>query len=297
MSLRLEMLQVARVAPKALEDASDLVRDFLLSQQHPDGGFCDRDGESDLYYTVFGLNALAAFQVEPDMNAVEKFLLKFEEGEGLDLVHLSCLCRCWGTLGQKRMPKGLRKVLLNQLEAFRKPCGGWDNNPEREHGTAYGSFLALGAYQDLGKLPPKPFRILQSLKHLETPDHAWNNHPNLPVGSTNPTAGAVVLLNNLHLPINAEVGKWVKKQLHPQGGFVAVPGAPMPDLLTTATALHALAALEVRLTEEQTERCLDFIDTLWNATGGFHGNWTDDYLDCEYTFYGLLALGHLSLDG
>ena len=154
------------------------------------------------------------------------------------------------------MPKGLRKALLQRLENFRKPCGGWDNNPNREHGTAYGSFLALGAYQDLGKLPPKPLRILQSLKHLETPDHAWNNHPNLPVGSTNPTAGAVVLLNNLHLPINTEVGHWLRAQLHPQGGFVAVPGAPMPDLLTTATALHALAALEVRLTEEQTERCL-----------------------------------------
>ncbi len=109
------------------------------------------------------------------------------------------------------------------------------------------------------------------------------------------SAGAVVLLNNLHLPINPEVCRWLRDRLHPQGGFVAVPGAPMPDLLTTATALHALAALEVRLTEEQTERCLDFIDTLWNATGGFHGNWTDDYLDCEYTFYGLLALGHLSL--
>jgi hypothetical protein len=231
------------------------------------------------------------------MAAVENFLLTHGDGEGLDLVHLSCLARCWGTVGQDRMPKGLRKALLQRLEAFRKPCGGWDNNPDREHGTAYGSFLALGAYQDLGKLPPKTLRILQSLKHLETPDHAWNNHPNLPIGSTNPTAGAVVLLNNLHLPINAEVGQWLRAQLHPQGGFVAVPGAPMPDLLTTATALHALAALEVRLTEEQTERCLDFIDTLWNATGGFHGNWTDDYLDCEYTFYGLLALGHLSLNG
>ena len=153
----------------------------------------------------------------------------------------------------------------------------------------------MGAYQDLGKLPPKPLRILQSLKHLETPDHAWNNHPNLPTGSTNPTAGAVVLLNNLHLPINDEVGNWLRNQLHPQGGFVAVPGAPMPDLLTTATALHALAALEVHLSEEETERCLDFVDTLWDANGGFHGNWTDDYLDCEYTFYGLLALGHLSL--
>jgi hypothetical protein len=193
------------------------------------------------------------------------------------------------------MPKGLRKALLGRLENFRKPCGGWDNNQQREHGTAYGSFLALGAYQDMGKLPPKPLRILQSLKKLETPDHAWNNHPNLPTGSTNPTAGAVVLLNNLHLPINAEVGQWLRARLHAQGGFVAVPDAPIPDLLSTATALHALAALDVRLTEEQTESCLDFVDSLWDATGGFHGHWSDDYLDCEYTFYGLLALGHLSL--
>jgi len=295
MSLRLEMLQVGRMAPKILGESADLVHSFLLSQQNPDGGFQDRDGESDLYYTVFGMDALAVFHAEPDMDAVESFLLKYEEGEGLDLVHLSCLCRCWGTLGKDRMPKGLRKVLLARLEAFRKSCGGWDNNSEREHGTAYGSFLALGAYQDLDKLPPKPLRILQSLKHLETPDHAWNNHPNLPTGSANPTAGAVVLLNNLHLPINDEVGSWLKNQLHPQGGFMAVPGAPMPDLLTTATTLHALAALEVRLTEEETERCLDFVDTLWDAEGGFHGNWTDDYLDCEYTFYGLLALGHLSV--
>ena len=295
MSLRLEMLQVARVAPKVLGDASELVQDFLLAQQNADGGFKDREGKSDLYYTVFGLDALAALDSPVDLDGVESYLMSFAEGEGLDLVHLSCLTRCWGTIGRDRMPKNLRATLLKRLEDFRKPCGGWDNNPKREHGTAYGSFLALGAYQDMGKLPPKPLRILQSLKQLETPDHAWNNHPNLPIGSTNPTAGAVVLLNNLHLPINAEVGQWLRSQLHAQGGFVAVPDAPMPDLLSTATALHALAALEIRLNDGETERCLDFVDSLWDATGGFHGHWSDDYVDCEYTFYGLLALGHLSL--
>ena len=260
MSLRLEMLQVARVAPKVLGDASELVQDFLGNQQNPDGGFKDREGKSDLYYSVFGMDALAVFQKEPDLNAVEKFLQSFGEGEGLDLVHLSCLIRCWGTIGRDRMPKDLRAALLKRLEDFRKPCGGWDNSTERDHGTAYGSFLALGAYQDMGKLPPKPLRILQSLKQLETPDNAWNNHPNLPIGSTNPTAGAVVLLNNLHLPINAEVGQWLRSRLHTQGGFVAVPDAPMPDLLSTATTLHALAALEVRLNKEETERCFDFVD-------------------------------------
>jgi hypothetical protein len=40
---------------------------------------------------------------------------------------------------------------------------------------------------------------------------------------------------------------------------------------------------------------MDFLDTLWDAQGGFHGHWADDFLDPEYTFYGLLALGHLSL--
>ena len=74
-----------------------------------------------------------------------------------------------------------------------------------------------------------------------------------------------------------------------------MPNAPMPDLLSTATALHALACLERDLPASIRERCLDFIDTLWNAEGGFHGHWADDHLDAEYTFYGLLALGHLSV--
>jgi hypothetical protein len=69
----------------------------------------------------------------------------------------------------------------------------------------------------------------------------------------------------------------------------------MPDLLSTATALHALACIGMALPKSQCELCLDFIDTLWNADGGFHGHWADDHLDSEYTFYGLLALGHLSL--
>jgi hypothetical protein len=43
------------------------------------------------------------------------------------------------------------------------------------------------------------------------------------------------------------------------------------------------------------EPCLDFIDSLWTNEGAFHGNWADDHVDCEYTFYGLLALGHLAV--
>ena len=43
------MVQVARLAPKLLESSTSLVVDFFHSQRQPDGGFCDRDGRSDLY--------------------------------------------------------------------------------------------------------------------------------------------------------------------------------------------------------------------------------------------------------
>jgi prenyltransferase beta subunit len=88
--------------------------------------------------------------------------------------------------------------------------------------------------------------------------------------------------------------EWLLARQHPSGGFLASPTAPLPDLLSTATTLHALARLECELSGEARERCLDFVDSLWNAAGGFHGHWADDHLDAEYTFYGLLALGHLA---
>ena len=43
------------------------------------------------------------------------------------------------------------------------------------------------------------------------------------------------------------------------------------------------------------ESCLVFIDSLSTNSGAFYGNWMDDTQDCEYTYYGLLSLGHLSL--
>jgi hypothetical protein len=137
--------------------------------------------------------------------------------------------------------------------------------------------------------------LIRSLKRLETADHAWSNRPDQPIGNLNATAGAVTLITHLGFPVNAAVGDWLLAQASPHGGFLALPGAPLPDLLSTATALHALACLERRVPSKVHEGCLDFIDTLWSADGGFHGHWADDFLDPEYTFYGLLALGHLSL--
>jgi prenyltransferase beta subunit len=294
-SLRLEMLQVARVAPKSLGDAAPLVRDFLLRQLDESGGGRDRDGRPDLYYTIFVLAGLEALQCDLPAARVGPWLRTFGEGDGLDFVHLGALARCWSAIGADRMPAGLADAILARIETFRSRDGGYDADPDATHGNAYGCFVALGAYQDLARPQPDPLRMVQCLKFLETPDGAWANARGLPAGSTNATAAAVTLLHQLGMPVNAAVGDWLLAQTHPGGGFLAMPQAPLPDLLSTATTLHALACLERPLPSAIRERCMDFLDTLWSAEGGFHGHWADDHLDAEYTFYGLLALGHLSL--
>jgi hypothetical protein len=293
MSLRLQLLQVARLAPRLLGDSVDLVRAFTAKQFNEAGAAGDRGGKPDLYYTIFALACAQALDVPVPTDRTRAWLATFGDGATLDFVHSGALARCWAATGGAS--RETRSALLARLEQFRQPDGGYHSNPRAGFGTAYDAFVALGAYEDLGAKPPRVLELIRSLKRLETDDHAWSNAPGQTVGSLNATAGAVTLITHLGFPVNSAVGDWLLAQAHPEGGFRAVPGAPIPDLLSTATALHALACMDRRIPSEVQEGCLDFIDTLWSAEGGFHGHWADDHLDAEYTYYGLLALGHLSV--
>lgn len=293
MSLRLQLLQVARLAPRLLADSTDLVRDFYARQFNEQGAARDRAGKPDLYYTIFALAGAQTLDAAIPTERTRAWLEGFGTGQSLDFVHLGALARCWAAIGGAAPER--TSAILSRLEKFRQADGGYNSNPAAGFGTAYDAFVALGAYEDLGAKPPDILPLIRSLKRLETNDHAWTNLPGQKTGSLNPTAAAVTLIHHLGFPVNSAVGDWLLAQEHPQGGFVAAPGAPIPDLLSTSTALHALACLERRVPSEVHERCLDLIDTLWDAEGGFHGHWADDDLDAEYTFYGLLALGHLSL--
>ena len=291
MSLRLEMLQVARLARKVLDDeACGLIESFIRSQARPDGGFADRGGKSDLYYTVFALDGLAALQVPLPLDAVRPFLLGYGIGESLDFVHRCCLARLWGWFPPPDRPDGL----LDGLEAWRSRDGGYHQRKHSAQGSAYGAMLAGAAYLDWGMRPPRALKLAWSLRRLRTPDGAWANEPGLRDGSTTATAAAVVFYRQSHLTPPAELGRWLLAQQHPAGGFKAFPGAPMPDLLSTAVALHALDGMQADFSASR-DALLDFVDTLWSAEGGFFGHWADESLDLEYTYYGLLALGHLAV--
>jgi hypothetical protein len=288
------MLQVARLAPQLLGESADAVAAFLRSQQNPDGGFKDRAGQSDLYYTVFGLDGLLALRADLPVGAVLAYLQKFGDGAGLDFVHLGCLARCRASLPPAMREEIPGDGILARIEAHRSADGGYGPVPGSADGTIYGCFVATGAYQDLGQSMPEPLRMLACLENLKAEDGGYANQRDLPLGLTPSTAAAVTLLRHLGQLVPPSVGEWLLARCRPEGGFFATPIAPLPDLLSTATAIHALASMHVPL-DSIREPCLDFLDTLWTNRGAFHGTWADDVLDCEYTYYALLALGHLSL--
>jgi prenyltransferase beta subunit len=287
------MLQVARLSPKQLGDSSKLVENFLRSQLRSDGAFANRSGDADLYYTVFGLEGLIALGAEAPAQSVSTYLRSFGKGDGLDLVHLSCLIRCWSNLSRTSIPLDA-DALQARIESFRSQDGGYNTVPDEPEGTAYGCFMAAAAYQDLRREMPDPAGLGRCLQSLKSDDGGYSNQAGLPMGLTPTTAAAATLLRRLGESESPGLSAWLLSRCHPEGGFFAAPAAPIPDLLSTATALHALSGLHAPL-DQVREPCLDFIDSLWTSAGGFYGNWTDDALDCEYTYYGLLALGHLSL--
>jgi len=287
------MLQVARLAPNLLAEAASRVAEFLEEQFQDDGGACDRAGQSDLYYTAFALDGLVALQREPPRERVTPYLRTFGDGDGLDLVHRACLVRCWAALGGDWPSPSFERDTLRELERHRAADGGYGREPGAPDGTLYDAFLALGIHQDFGAALPDPGALVRSFERLRAQDGAYANSSDLRWGTTPSTAAAAAVLGQLEVPVPPEVAPWLLAQQHAKGGFKAMPDAPLPDLLSTATSLHALAYLGQSIGDGR-EPALDFLDSLWSGRS-FYGHWADDELDCEYAFYALLALGHLAV--
>lgn len=301
MSQRIQMLQVARLARRSLGDSAALVTGFLESLRLPSGGYANRGGRPDLYYTSFALDALIALDASPGAEQAEQtraYLAGFGAGGGLDFVHRCCLARAWAAQPAAACPAEIRETLRAGVAEQRAADGGYASRAGATRGTAYGCFLAVNAYADLGMPLPEAgveaAAIAASLAALRSSDGGWSNEPGQSAGSTTATAAAIATLRNLGRPVPSEGAAWLLSRWHPAGGFTAAPEAPIPDLLSTAVALHALDALDVPWRQHR-DGVLDFLDSLWTAAGAFHGSWADDEADAEYTFYGLVALGHASV--
>jgi len=282
------MLTSAKRSANLLGESASLVVSFVRGQLTKSGGFSGRSDTPDLYYSLFALDTLIALDAAgPDENTVS-WIASFGDGADLDLVHLACLARCRAALGSA----GGGQAILARIETYRSDDGGYSENPAQASGTVYGGFLALGAHQDVRAQVGDPDALADSLASLQRPEGGFGNSPEIPGASVPATAAAITVLRHLGRPVNEAAKAWLARQIRPDGGMGAWSGAPMSDLLSTAVGLHALRQCGMTF-DGVRKRCLDFIDSLWSSQGGFRGHQGDETLDCEYTFYGLLALGSL----
>jgi hypothetical protein len=131
------------------------------------------------------------------------------------------------------------------------------------------------------------------LAGLALPDGAHANEAGLPLGATSSTAAAVTALRHLGDSPGAATADWLLDRAVAGGGFEPFADTGSADLLSTATAVHALAGLGAKLSSVAGP-CREFALGLWDDAGAFRPGGGEAALDCEYTFYGLLALGHLA---
>ena len=292
------MIRAAAAARQGLGKRADRAARFVFNRQVRDGGFAGRSPSSDLYYTSFALLCLCALGRDYPAGPIAQYLASFGDGASLDLVHRCCLARCWSFLPERPgLTQAAQEAILARIGSYRSCDGGFAPVAGAQRGTAYGCFLALGAYEDLGAELHRPNLLATCVQNLQTSSGGFANEPGIGLAGTPSTAAAVVLLEHLGRPVPPAAVSWLLARFTPQGGACAAEVVPASDLLSTATALHAMNMLGVRLDAAKEGSCLEYVRGLQTADGGFCATSGDSASadgDCEYTFYGLLAMGSLS---
>jgi probable HAF family extracellular repeat protein len=121
-TIRRDLIKAAVGAKAVLGQSTDLLAEFLKSQINPDGGFRGRSSESDLYYTMFGIEAMTAvcpgFSCEPTVKYLQKFDGKLDS---MGLVDLGCYIRCMADVSDVFSYSEAGRL----LDVFRTADGGY----------------------------------------------------------------------------------------------------------------------------------------------------------------------------
>ena len=268
------------------EEGREEVMHFIVSQQNPDGGFQDRGGRSDLYYSLFGWMMLNAMESEvrspksevkqpethnPQLN-FQQFISAQSTSEVPGFIERCCL-----VLLQKDLKAGwyLRlKSLWSLGRSF------W-----KERYSINLSYRSFVLFLTLEAVLPFSGILKSAAKRMLLQTHVDENSPCSEIV-------ARVFLEKMMNRDGSKDQELLKSFACESGGFKAFRHLQNADMLSTAVSLFALnfAENDLRLFKPA---CLDFIQENY-ANGAFLSGDGDLTEDLEYTFYGLLALGVLS---
>jgi hypothetical protein len=236
------------------------IKSFIKSQQTAAGGFADRGGNCDLYYSLFGFYIAEALEIEEVKPALKVYVKNIIEQEDLAGIYIKCAVILYIKLfGSSTLPTVLRKHddLASQYSDFINLLADY-------YSKDYISLLLIS----------------QKLKKIKL---------NAAMPCSVISAGLILQ----HVNGKQDAEPWqLMKSYYKSGSFSTFSKTAHGDLLSTGVALYALGFAGSDLSIIKPD-CLNYIDALYSE-GGFCATSFDDVSDVEYTFYGLLGLGALT---
>ncbi len=275
-------------------EAQQLVMRFVKSQSDEHGGFKNRNGKQDLYYTFFGL-LLSSLQGKHSGREKTITYLNQINPHDLDAIHLGCWIRSKMLCQYLSLPQRLqkqtflhrfRKIEKSDIAVFERLTQRNEPLlfPNHDSKSPYAKFIEVGTQQDL-KLSVSPLDFAV----YTTPSGGMSNLKNQTTPSLN-AMSATLALSSFCTVSQLNISQLITQILELQnsdGSFKGHPALIDGDLLSTATAHWALRLHNI--TPRYDVR--PFLKNCFAENGGFHAGTRDLVCDLEYTFYGILTMG------
>jgi hypothetical protein len=242
---------------------------FIDGRQHSAGGFTDRAGNPDLYYSLFGYWLTLATGNQKLLKKFTPYIISQKENQSLGAVEQMALLLISTDLFKPQKSQSLLSLLKT---VFMKG---------KRIGLSYQFFLLTLAIDAQNKNKNLYYFFARiGLFFYKPPE-------NLPCSLT---AALTFAKQKVGLKFKKDQEKLMSYYLK-DGGFKAFESVATGDILSTAVALFVLCEtnFDLRLI---TVDCLEFVQQNY-ASGAFLSGDGDKTRDLEYTFYGLLTLGTL----
>lgn len=264
------IISTARQSVRIFDETTlDEIRNFLKCNQHESGGFKDRVGKPDLYYSLFGLWLAMALDEPESQNRLLAWIESRRPEKFQSVIEVASLILIRKTL-KMRGSFYLKFKLLFRISGARNNISPY-----------YRLFIALLLIDT----------FLPNLTTLRWPGlRRLLKRAEIMTSSCTEAAAALVVASKTGSNTGALQDQLVSF-FNEEQGFRAFNGKKDGDMLSTAAALFALdySGYDLRA---MTPACLDFLSCNYSE-GAFLSGDGDPELDIEYTFYGLLAAGSL----
>ncbi|MDP2335504.1 MAG: prenyltransferase/squalene oxidase repeat-containing protein [Bacteroidota bacterium] len=305
-----QMIDLLRNAFDLLDEQGRAeVLQFVLSQQNPDGGFQDRGGRSDLYYSLFGMMMLRAVEKEtgdrrpkivdrapfPE-RSTEHSRRSREAVEGNPKLASESILKLRQFVAKQSVPKLpgfiekcclvlLQKDLKTDRFSRIKALYSLGKSFWKERDSINLSYRSFVLFLTLDAVLPFPGILILGAKRMLARTIVDPHSPCSEVA-------AKVFLQKMMNQDSSKEQELLMSFGCESGGFKAFSHLQQADTLSTAVALFALnfVGSDLRLMKPA---CFDFIREYF-SDGAFLSGDGDQTADVEYTFYGLLALGVLA---